>query len=198
MKSRDTFIRATVLLAVTFVSLRAFAAPPGACAKAKMAKGSYQELRVPGWTEIAPSAINERGDIVGAYRDEQGHVQLVPLSGSKFVTIHVPGSSTTAAVDINMDGTIVGNFDSHGYIFRDQAFEPIDAPGGFETSVTAINDDGVVTGLALEPNDFDGREVGFVRHADGDIRTGGAGGRFERAGQGHQQSAGAAGEHQPG
>jgi probable HAF family extracellular repeat protein len=167
MKSRDTFIRATVLLAVTFVAPRAFAAPPGACAKPKMAKGSYQELRVPGWTEIAPSAINERGDIVGAYADEQGHVHGFLYRNGEFVTIHVPGSSTTTAVDINMDGTIVGNFDSHGYILRDQAYEPIDAPGGFETSVTAINDDGVVTGLALEPNDFDGREVGFVRHADG-------------------------------
>src|SRR4051812_22598097 len=168
MRSRETVIRAAVLLAVTFAAPRAFAAPPGAgCAKPKMAKGSYQELRVPGSTGTSPSALNEQGDVVGSYSDEQGQVHGFLYREGQFFTIHVPGSSTTVAVDINMDGTIVGNFDSHGYILRGQNFETIDAPGGFETSVTAINDQGVVTGLALEPNDFDGRNVGFVRYADG-------------------------------
>jgi probable HAF family extracellular repeat protein len=168
MKSRDRVTTAAVLFAVTLVGPRAFAAPPqGACAKPKMAKGSYQEVRVPGATDTEPSAINDRGDIVGAYSDAAGQVHGFLYRNGQFSTIHVPGSSTTVAVDINIDGTVVGNFDNHGYILRDQTFESIDAPGAFETSVTAINDQGVVTGLALEPNEFDGREVGFVRDADG-------------------------------
>ena len=168
MKSRDRVTRAAVLVAVTLIAPRAFAAPPqGACAKPKMAKGTYQELRVPGSTDTEPSAINNLGDIVGSYRDAAGQVHGFLYRGGQFFTIDVPGSSTTVAVDITLDGTIAGNFDSHGYILRDQAFETVDAPGGFETSVTAINDLGVVTGLALEPDQFDGRNVGFVRNADG-------------------------------
>jgi probable HAF family extracellular repeat protein len=167
MKRRDTVIRAAVLFA-TLMGPRAFAAPPeGACAKPKMAKGSYQELRVPGSTGTDPYAINGRGDIVGSYSDAEGQVHGFLYRDGVFSAIDVPGSSTTIAVDINLDGTIAGNFDTHGYIFRDGEFQTIDAPGAFESSVTAINDQGVVTGLALEPNASDGREVGFVRHADG-------------------------------
>ena len=89
------------------------------------------------------------------------------LRDGTITIIHVPNSSTTAATDINNKGVIAGWFDNHAFILRNGHFTMIDAPGAFETSANAINDRGVVVGLALEPNDFDGTDVGFVRHADG-------------------------------
>jgi probable HAF family extracellular repeat protein len=160
--------RAAVLLTLLSIGPAAYAAPPqAACASPTRARGHFVELRVPGGTEVIPNAINDRGEIVGSYTDAQGQVHGFLYRGGTFFTIHVPGSSTTRAVDINKWGTIAGNFDSHSYVLQHGVFSTVDAPGAFETEAHAINDRGDIAGQALEPNDFDGREVGFVRDRAG-------------------------------
>jgi probable HAF family extracellular repeat protein len=116
---------------------------------------------------MSPNAINDRGEIVGTYTDAQGQTHGFLYRRGTFFTIHVPGSGTTRAEDINQSGTIAGSYDSRSYVLQDGVFSTVDAPEAFETSVLAINDRGDIAGLALEPNDFDGRQVGFVRYRRG-------------------------------
>jgi probable HAF family extracellular repeat protein len=143
------------------------AASDASCAPPTPAEGTFGELRVPGSSETRPAAVNNRGDIVGSYLDSQGRVHGFLYRDGAFFTIDAPGGVTTTATDINASGTIVGNVDGRGYILRNGAFTFVQAPGAFATSTTSINNRGVVGGIALEPNELDGREVGFVRSPDG-------------------------------
>jgi probable HAF family extracellular repeat protein len=164
---RSVIGKAALLLPSLLLVPCATAAAADSCPAPVTASGTFHELQVPGATNTDPLAINSAGDIVGAYGDAQGRAHGFLYRNGMFHTIDVPGSSSSFAADINASGTIVGNFGSRAYVLRDGSFTFIDAPGAFATSATAINDRGAVAGLALEPNDSDGREVGFVRGRDG-------------------------------
>ena len=144
-------------------------AAPG-CAEPRPARGTFYPLTFPGATDIIPSAINDKGTIVGGLIDaDSQRVHSFLYRNGRMRLIDVPGSATTGASDINDRGTIAGwfGFPTHGFVRHRGVLTTIDAPGSFETVVNAINNRNVIGGLGLEPNGSDGLNVGFVRYPDG-------------------------------
>lgn len=166
--NRTTVARHVLAVALAYCGAPTIAsAQVTTCPAQQTARGTFIRLQIPGATEIIPEAINDRGDIVGSYRNAQGSVDGFLLRSGSLTIIHVPNSITTNANDINNKGDITGVFDGHAFVLHAGTYTMIDVPGAFESTAHAINDRRVVAGEALEPNDSDGRQVGFVRDRDG-------------------------------
>jgi probable HAF family extracellular repeat protein len=116
---------------------------------------TFTPIDVPGATDTTASGINERGQIVGVYRDAGGvdcpttgvgcHGFL--LDEGAFTPIDVPGTAGTQAGAINRRGQIVGFFIDttgtfHGFLLDQGTFTRIDVPGATATLATEINDRG--------------------------------------------------------
>lgn len=67
-----------------------------------------------------------------------------------FISIDVPGSTSTTAVGMNADGAVVGAFvdsaGTHGYLLRGGSFTTIDYPGAALTNAKGINSQGDIVG----------------------------------------------------
>jgi uncharacterized membrane protein len=149
---------ASVLSSLLFVlcsflsSLPAFSqdgSPNGTC--------SFQTLQLPGNSAGGDTveAINDIGAIVGTATaaNEQTFNAFLFFHG-KFTPFKFPGSSRTAAHDINNRAQIVGEyadrFDNlHGFVVHSGGFQTIDFPGTSFTVVEGINDFGDMVGLFL-------------------------------------------------
>jgi probable HAF family extracellular repeat protein len=95
--------------------------------------------------------INDRGDIVGTYFDEQGNQHGFLLSNNVLTNIDFPDSVASMAFAINASGVIVGAFTDaadalHGFVLRDGVFTQIDVPGAGATEADKINDAGDIVG----------------------------------------------------
>lgn len=95
--------------------------------------------------------INERGEVVGIYRDDQGSQHRFLLSNTVLSNVDFPGATATDAFGINASGTIVGDFFdatgvAHGFVLRDGVFKQIDVPGALDTEAVGINSSGDVVG----------------------------------------------------
>jgi probable HAF family extracellular repeat protein len=119
--------------------------------------------------------INNRGEIVGFYNDQQGATTTGFLRTRKgrFVDIDVPGSQVTGPVKANDRGQVVGiyvdaNDQLHGFLWDDGDVEVIDIPGAEGTAPTGINDRGQMVGSYI---DADGNYHGFVRDRRGRVST---------------------------
>jgi uncharacterized membrane protein len=114
--------------------------------------------------------INNRGDIVGQYWDENQFAHGFLLRDGQVTTLDFPGADDTTAFGINESGTIVGTWDltdsqqnpieNHGFIWSNGAFTQVDFPGAKDTSVFAINAQGDMVGAW--DNDINGPSHGFV------------------------------------
>ena len=109
-------------------------------------------------------ATPDGNKIVGLFTDMAtglGHGYL--LDGLNCIIFDVPGSTLTAAWDINPSGDIVGVYRDaagfHGFLAEDWQFTAIDVPGAKNTRVFGINAGGDVTGLYV---DASGKTHGFV------------------------------------
>jgi probable HAF family extracellular repeat protein len=104
--------------------------------------------------------------IVGLYTDmdtNRGRGYLLHR-GSEFVPFDVPGSSFTAAWDVNTSGVVVGVYRDarnipHGFVWSGPQFESIDVPGALSTRAFGINARGTVVG---NYTDASNRVHGFV------------------------------------
>jgi probable HAF family extracellular repeat protein len=106
-------------------------AAPG-CAEPRPARGTFYPLTFPGATDIIPSAINDKGTIVGGLIDaDSQRVHSFLYRHGRMRLIDVPGSATTGASDINDRGTIAGwfGFPTHGFVRHRGVLTTIDAPG---------------------------------------------------------------------
>jgi uncharacterized membrane protein len=91
--------------------------------------------------------------IVGLYTDmdtNRGHGYLL-FGGSDFIPFDVPGSTFTAAWDVNPSGGVVGVYRDaknvpHGFVWSGPQFESIDVPGALSTRAFGINASGTVVG----------------------------------------------------
>jgi uncharacterized membrane protein len=110
--------------------------------------------------------------IAGLYTDmmtNQGHGYL--LEGDNFTQIDFPGSTFTAAWDINPQGAIVGTYvdaagQQHGFLLDKGEFTSIDYPGARVTIVFGINPRGDLVGRYV---DSANRTHGFLAtRADGE------------------------------
>jgi probable HAF family extracellular repeat protein len=104
--------------------------------------------------------------IVGLYTDmdtNRGRGYLL-YRGSEFVPFDVPGSTFTAAWDVNPSGVVVGVYRDagniqHGFVWSGAQFESIDVPGARSTRALGINARGTVVG---NYTDASNRVRGFV------------------------------------
>ena len=95
--------------------------------------------------------------VVGLYTDmdtNRGRGYL--LYGETFIPFDVPGSSFTAAWDVNARGEVVGVYRDaltalfHGFVWRDLQFERVSVPGATATRAFGINSHGTVVGTFID------------------------------------------------
>jgi len=131
--------------------------------------GEFQQFDVPGAWLTGLSAINQRGQFGGVYRDDPAH----PARRHGFVvrngvltTIDYPGSTRTTIVHMNDRGQAVGigripsegATTPYGFIWQDGVFNEVSFPGAFGTGLDGINGQGDVCGFTTD-------EAGGLTHA---------------------------------
>jgi probable HAF family extracellular repeat protein len=130
--------------------------------------------------------INNHGEIVGFYNDQQGSTTsgFLRTTKGRFVDIDVPGSQVTGPLKINDRRQVVGiyveadaepNPDGtvppavvHGFLWDDGDFKTVDVPEAAATLLTGINDRGHIVGSYV---DAEGAYHGFVRDRRGRVTT---------------------------
>jgi uncharacterized membrane protein len=117
--------------------------------------------RATGSTSV--SKINDRGQMVGGYVDDDGSHGFLSANGL-FATIDVPGSIDTAVLGINNRRQLVGAYTDivnrrHGFLWDRGGLTSIDVPGSTGTLVRGINNHGQMVGNYFDAN---GRSHGFL------------------------------------
>jgi probable HAF family extracellular repeat protein len=111
-----------------------------------------------------PEAINDRGEVAGAYFDSSHAEHGFVYDNGAYTTLNVRGATETFADAINDRGEVAGNYDDssgteHGFVYDNGRFTRLTVPGATSTSTLAINDRGEVVG---NYGDSSGTEHGFV------------------------------------
>jgi probable HAF family extracellular repeat protein len=123
-------------------------------------------IDVPGSTYTVAQGINNAGQIVGWFADDNtgpgGGAHGFLLDGGQFTVIDMPGAEGTYAYGINDAGQIVGDFRGpnqdgfdglESFLYVDGSFTVIDpdlAPG-IQTHVRDINNAGQIVGWTFDP-----------------------------------------------
>jgi len=115
---------------------------------------TFPQIEVPDATSTLALGINDRGQIVGTYRDAEGVIRGFLLDQGVFtpIDVDIPGATRTEPTGINNRGQIVGNFTDakgvrRGFLFDQGVFTPIDVPGATSTVVYGINGRGQIVGF---------------------------------------------------
>jgi uncharacterized membrane protein len=113
------------------------------------------------------NAINDAGNIVGAYVDSAGIQHGFVLKGKKYTTLDPPGGTAPQGTGINKKGNIVISWtDSAGVLesslYNGKTFKTINVPGAAQSFATDINTAGDVT---YEWFDSSGNSHGALLHA---------------------------------
>jgi uncharacterized membrane protein len=135
-----------------------------------------QILTVPGQEPFELVDINNKGQMVGYYTDEEGVVRaFVREPDGAFETVDFPGAASTSLSEITDDGVLVGTytdvaddpFTSHGFVRKDGEFTAVDVPDAVATSLGGLNEKGQMAGTY---GDAMGRIHGFLLD-DGELTT---------------------------
>ncbi|HTS38823.1 MAG TPA: hypothetical protein VMH04_24325 [Candidatus Solibacter sp.] len=143
--------------------------------QALYSNGQYTYLPdAPGWLNIAPAGINDRGHISGAVWNDPTFtiVHGYVWDGSNFAIYDEPNSDIpyTTPFGINNQEQIVGQYNTsdgvvHGYLKRGGTYTEIVVPGAPNTAALGINNWGVIVGTYGDapPSPFGfGSSHGFV------------------------------------
>ena len=139
-------------------------------------KGRFDRLEdPPGGSGIDEYVdINNRGETVGFYNDDQGATTtgFLRTKRGRFIDIVVPGSVVTGPLKINDRRQVVGIYvdeagSVHGFLWDDGEFSTIDVPRATGTAVLGINNRGQMVGSYI---DADGAYHGFLRERNGPCR----------------------------
>ena len=140
-------------------------------------KGRFTEIEdPPGGTKRDEYVdINNRGEIVGFYNDDQGFTTtgFLRTRRGRFVYINVPGSQVTGPLKIDDRRQIVGVYADaeggvHGFRWDDGEFTTIDVTSAAATVVFGINNRGQTVGSSI---DAQGAYHGFLRDRHGAVTT---------------------------
>lgn len=135
-------------------------------------RGRARTVAFPDAAITVVAGINDRGEIVGKYKDIDGRDRgFLRNRWGRYVRLDVPGAGGTELYKINDRGQIVGTYNpqgpgagdpgSKGFLFDDGRFVTIHMPGAVYTQALGINDAGVVVGEYL---DGDGNFHGYRWH----------------------------------
>ena len=140
-------------------------------------KGRFDRLEEPpGGSEIDEYVdLNNRGEMVGFYNDDQGVTTtgFLRTKRGRFIDVVVPGSVVTGPLKINDRRQVVGIYvdeagSVHGFLWDDGEFSTIDVPRATGTAVLGINNRGQMVGSYI---DADGAYHGFLRERNGRVVT---------------------------
>lgn len=130
------------------------------------AKGNFPSFSTSG-TNI--SGLNDAGNIVGNYIDQNAKPHGYVYADNKFTTIDGPLGNGANVSDINDAGQIIGSYQttdgkSHGFIYSAGKYQTIDAPLADKsgTTLNSINDSGAILGSYF---DASGNLKGFYYNA---------------------------------
>jgi len=115
---------------------------------------------------IDATAINDRGDIAGAYSETQtfndhlrpfrlsadGQLTLIPTLGGTYIRTVVMNASGDVAGSSTMPAAPGSVFETHAFLFHDGTLSDIDVWNSKESVANAINSHGDVVGFYDSPN----------------------------------------------
>lgn len=145
----------------------------------RTADGQYMRFEVPGVPSLAPSGVNNKGQIVGSFTDARGTHGFLWERGM-FTPLDVPGATATVPNGINDAGQVVGFFTEtspvspallgvqspgHGFLWERGTFTLFDVPGASSTTAFGINNGGQIVGsivTSLPPPASGTGGIGFV------------------------------------
>jgi hypothetical protein len=111
---------------------------------------------------LSANAINNAGAVAGSYTTKGGAADaFLKLPGGSFHTIAVPGASSTVALGLNDNDTVVGFYTdgsggsatTHGFIWRigGSLTTNVDDPNGIgTTTLNGINNEGDIVGFYVD------------------------------------------------
>jgi len=119
--------------------------------------GKFTDVPGPKGSQASTAnAINDHGNITGAYVDSAGTQHAYVLVGKTYTKIDPPGATTPSGNGINNSGNvvIVGGtnpaFTAYLYTAKTKKFKTINVPGESGSFVTDINTEGDVTYQAID------------------------------------------------
>jgi hypothetical protein len=120
------------------------------------ADGSAIDVDYPGALSTFAYGINDRGDVVGEFRDSAGVHGFIRREDGEFTALDYPLATSTSAQKVSANGTVAGYYYdsgtprlSHGFVFRHGEFEGVDYPGAAQTMLHGINNQGETCGMRL-------------------------------------------------
>src|SRR3569833_638256 len=131
---------------------------------------SVTTINIPGAELSYAFGVNNKGEVVGYWYDDQFNTHGYLYSGGKITNIDLPHTFGIATTGINDQGIIVGTFANealtviHGFLFYRGKFALLDYPGAFATTPVAINDAGDVVGYYQMKDNADSPFLGFLWH----------------------------------
>jgi probable HAF family extracellular repeat protein len=141
---------------------------------------TFAQIDVPfiGASDTIVFGINDRGEVVGSYRDAAFQLHgFFRDADANFTPINVPflNASNTAAYGLNNQGQIVGSYNTgafqnlHGFLAQQGQFNPIDVPfsGSSNTEAFGINGQGDIVGGYFLSSVGSGAEHGFLATSGG-------------------------------
>jgi probable HAF family extracellular repeat protein len=118
--------------------------------------GNVVALDVPNSLFTEPTGINDRDEIVGDYRRQDGSFHGFLYRNGTYTSFDFPSGGDTGAAGINNLGQIVGCYAlcSRGFLHNPQTstFTSIDVPGAVTTQASDINDSGQIVGVYSNDN----------------------------------------------
>ena len=139
--------------------------------------GQFRSVVDPGdaGLSLSANAINDRGDVAGAYTTAAGTTDGFLLTHrGQFIDLAVPGASSTMALGVNNRDEVVGTYtvgsgglaQNHGFTWTPQhGFHSLDEPQGQgATTINGVNDFGQLVGFYV---DASGNTDGFLATPQG-------------------------------
>jgi probable HAF family extracellular repeat protein len=121
--------------------------------------GRLTRIDFPGARSSQAVGINDRGQVVGEYKDAAGKFHGYLWDKGRFTTIDVPGATATSAFGINNRGQILFIYEDdrspfRGAVLSKGVFTRFDAPGAQITFPFGLNDRGQIVGYSGDPADL--------------------------------------------
>jgi hypothetical protein len=111
--------------------------------------GNTIHLNYPGATGTLAQGINDGGGIVGFYDGTDGNEHGFIYDSNQWATLQYPTApQSTELFGISNANEIVGQGQSHAFLYKNGTFKNIVAPGSNQTQVRAIAPGGLIAGMA--------------------------------------------------
>jgi probable HAF family extracellular repeat protein len=152
------------------------------------ASAGYLVTDLGAWTAFNPSALNDRGQVVGTARTPSGAMHVFLYGGGQMTDLGSLGGTGIRAYDLNASGQVVGvgqtaDGSQHGFLYSGGTMQDL---GTFQAS--GINAAGLIVGSAFFPSPpgyhaalYRGGQLTDLGMLPGDTTSGGV--RINAAGQ---------------